>query len=85
MDRYEYTQILIAYIIAKKFIFQQTIELTCFQSVNALTSNKHERIEIPCKIKQCESLSPACLDTLKELPQILLQEENDAYQVTLTE
>ena len=43
---------------------------------------RYMRLEIPLYIRRKSSISPACLKTLVELPQILSLEEEEAYKRT---
>jgi len=53
------------------------IQVTCFQSKEV--SSQFERSEVPLHIRPSPSLGPQCLESLTRLPQILLQEEDQAY------
>jgi len=61
------------------------MQVTCFQSANTGTQNSpiYERIEIPQEVIPCDIISDACFETLTTLPEILLEEESDAYSVSL--
>ncbi|KAL1774736.1 lys-63-specific deubiquitinase BRCC36 isoform X2 [Sigmodon hispidus] len=53
---------------------------TCFQSVQDPNSSEYERIEIPVHIVPHTTIRKVCLESSIELPEILCQEEQDAYR-----
>ncbi|XP_029650271.1 lys-63-specific deubiquitinase BRCC36 [Octopus sinensis] len=60
---------------------QNKIQTTCFQSrKSSLSENQFERIEIPLNIVPSGSIGQACLESLVDLPRIISQEEDEAYQ-----
>ncbi|XP_071838965.1 lys-63-specific deubiquitinase BRCC36-like [Apostichopus japonicus] len=62
---------------------QGQIQVTCFQSINQSPEGEapmYERVEIPLEVMQCDSISPSCMDALVQLPKILSQEEQEAYE-----
>ncbi|KAK0160338.1 hypothetical protein PV328_007761 [Microctonus aethiopoides] len=50
---------------------EQEIVLTCFQSRNNKT------VEVPLEIVKTQGIASTCLNTMKELPEILVQEEEE--------
>ncbi|KAH9491808.1 BRCA1 BRCA2-containing complex, subunit 3 [Bulinus truncatus] len=56
---------------------QNRIEVTCFQSREI--NSQFQRIEVPLKIVPSPTISKPCLEALVTIPEILLQEENEAY------
>jgi len=56
---------------------QQTIQVTCFQTREI--NSQFERSEVPLCISPAPQVGPQCLASLTELPQILMQEEDEAY------
>ncbi|XP_074661794.1 lys-63-specific deubiquitinase BRCC36-like isoform X2 [Tubulanus polymorphus] len=65
---------------------QCRIQVTCFQSVNQSPEGEppqYMRIEIPLHIKQQNSMSQSCLESLVELPKILTREEEEEYERTM--
>ncbi|XP_013784932.1 lys-63-specific deubiquitinase BRCC36-like isoform X1 [Limulus polyphemus] len=64
---------------------QGRIQVTCFQSINQSPEGEppqYMRLEIPLHIVPSPRLSGPCLETLVQLPQILCQEELEAYSWT---
>lgn len=62
------------------------IELTCFQSVNQNADGEpahYTRLDVPLQIVPTSNISRTCLEALVDLPNILRQEEDDAYNETL--
>lgn len=56
------------------------IQVCCFQSVKAeFNSDEYERLEIPLRIEPQSHYSKPCIRTLAQLPEILSQEEDEAY------
>ncbi|XP_033637649.1 lys-63-specific deubiquitinase BRCC36-like [Asterias rubens] len=58
------------------------VQVTCFQSTNQSPEGEppnYDRLEIPLFIVPKDTISTACLDALAELPKILSQEEQEAY------
>ncbi|XP_059153731.1 lys-63-specific deubiquitinase BRCC36-like [Physella acuta] len=59
------------------------IEVTCFQSKEI--KSEFQRLEVPLFISPRYSISAHCLKTMLDLPQILLQEEDEAYEQVTSE
>ncbi|KAK7090532.1 hypothetical protein V1264_010316 [Littorina saxatilis] len=60
---------------------QSRIQVTCFQAVQGgYGGSEHERYEVPLKITPSSAIGWECLEALVELPGILKQEEEEAYQ-----
>ncbi|CAL1530581.1 unnamed protein product [Lymnaea stagnalis] len=57
---------------------QNKIEVTCFQSQEV--NSEFQRLEVPLFITPSYQIGKPCLDSLVDLPKILLQEEDDAYE-----
>ncbi|XP_071956726.1 lys-63-specific deubiquitinase BRCC36-like [Antedon mediterranea] len=58
------------------------VTVTCFQSTNQSPEGEppmYERLEIPFHIVRNESINEPCLNALIQLPRILHDEEEDAY------
>lgn len=60
----------------------QSVHVTCFQSVAAPEWNpmQQDRVEIPIAIDRSQTMGPECSVALKELPKILMQEEDDMFE-----
>ncbi|PVD18887.1 hypothetical protein C0Q70_21444 [Pomacea canaliculata] len=57
------------------------IQVTCFQAVySGGYGTEHEKYEVPLRIVPKNSIGRASLEALVELPAILKQEEEDAYE-----
>jgi len=58
--------------------------MTCFQSLKGdagdWESPQHHRVEVPVFLKRMPAFEEVNLKTLTDLPKILVQEENEAYQ-----
>lgn len=64
---------------------KQQIQLTCFQSINQSPEGEppqYLRLEVPVHVVPTQTIGKACLQSLVELPQILQQEEAEAYEKT---
>lgn len=61
---------------------QNRMQVTCFQSVEH-GQGQYSRVEIPLHIVPSSGIGKACLESLVELPRILCQEEDEAYNKTL--
>lgn len=61
-----------------KLTKQNKIEVTCFQSQEV--NSEFQRLEVPLFIAPSYQIGKPCLDALVDLPKILLQEEDDAYE-----
>lgn len=73
-----------------KLTKEQEVQVTCFQSPTVKTDGGSitpdhylDRIEVPLHIVPTACLSQPCLQSMVELPEILVQEEDEAYQATL--
>ncbi|XP_033121081.1 lys-63-specific deubiquitinase BRCC36-like isoform X2 [Anneissia japonica] len=61
---------------------QGHVTVTCFQSTNQSPEGEppmYERLEIPFHIVKNDTLSEPCLQAMIQLPRILHEEEEDAY------
>ncbi|CAH1782030.1 unnamed protein product [Owenia fusiformis] len=66
---------------------KSTCQVTCFQSTNQSPEGEppqYTRIEVPLHIVPRYSIETPCLNSLIQLPQILCQEEQEAYEKTLS-
>jgi len=62
----------------------QKVEMTCFQSLRSEANwedSQHHRVEIPIDLKRMPAFDETNLQTLIDLPKILVQEENEAYEI----
>lgn len=58
------------------------VQVTCFQSINQSPEGEPAqwlRLEVPLHITPVECISQPCMESLMRLPQILSQEEEEAY------
>ncbi|XP_046400408.1 lys-63-specific deubiquitinase BRCC36-like [Ischnura elegans] len=69
-----------------KITKEQEVQVTCFQSqsrnMEGTPDHYMDRIEIPMRIIPTTCLSQPCLRSMVELPEILLQEEDEVYEAT---
>ncbi|XP_071450171.1 lys-63-specific deubiquitinase BRCC36-like [Hetaerina americana] len=67
---------------------EQEVQVTCFQSPSRMAEGSMtpdhymDRVEIPLRIVTSTCLSQPCLQSMVELPEILVEEEDEVYQAT---